>query len=203
MGACGGPIRPSPTGPCATISAFWAKALERDFFRRTSKCLYCRHPSFCPFSVRGLQRGDGDRLCEALDLALARSLQHRPGGLLCGEGGGRQVQPRLREGVSRLGARISGRSDLGHRSDRPGPDRPHPHRVEGVVRRELRGCGAGGGRRGYRILDGGWRDPSPNLATSSSKSCRRRTVSSTREMTYQMDVTDVIEGFAGGLGADN
>jgi len=51
---------------------------------------------------------DGDRLSEAL--ALAPSLQHRTGGLPGGEGGGRQIQPRLRAVASRLGGARPGKT---------------------------------------------------------------------------------------------
>lgn len=87
------------------------------------------------------------------DRCEAPSPQYRPGGLPGGEGGG--GSPPAFEGEHHASvARVPGRPGLGHRPDRPGPDRPHRQRGEGVVRRELRGCGACGGGRGDRVLGG-------------------------------------------------
>ena len=101
------------------------------------------HPGDPRRAGRSSRRRD-DR-CEAP--SLAPSPQYRPGGLLGGQGGGRQAQPRLREGVSRLGTRISGRSDLGHRRDRSGPDRPTQRRGRGSPIASRTWCWR---RRGWR-----------------------------------------------------
>jgi len=64
---------------------------------------------------------------EALALAPATSLQHRPGVLPGGEWGGGRQKPWLREGASRLRAPVPRRPGPVRRSDRSGPDRPHQH----------------------------------------------------------------------------